>query len=218
MSISIFLDEAGDTGWSLDHPYLKGGSSRFLILAAIAIPNGKNELVARIMRGIYRGRKGRSIKSELKSTEMNGWEKQQVAKKLVVLVQNHPDITLHGIIAEKANVNNALRAKSESFYTHMAEQMLHATLANHTVVDFYPDARTLKQKDQHALPTYLETRLAIAGHVPVINTCPSESGKFLEIQCADVISAILFAKYEFSDNTCFNILQTGIQANLTKLY
>lgn len=210
------MDEAGDTGWSLSAPYGKGGSSRFLILAAIAIPPGKNHYVQRIVRGIYRGRNGRALSSELKSTELNGWEKKQVAQKLVALTQAHPDITLHGIVAEKGNVNSALRARSESFYTHMAEQMLYSELAKHTVIEFYPDARTLKQKDRHALPNYLETRLAIGGHVPTITTIPSESGAILEIQCADVISAILFAQYEHSDTTCMAILSPAI--TVTKLY
>lgn len=216
MTTSIFMDEAGDTGWSLHAPYGKKGSSRFLILAAISIPPGKNIHIQRIVRGIYRGRKGRALSHELKSTELNQSEKKQIATKLLTLTQHHPDITLHGIVAEKGNVNSALRVKSESFYTHMAEQLLYAELARHTVVDFYPDARTLKQKDRHALPNYLETRLAIGGHVPTITTIPSESGAFLEIQCADMISAMLFAHYERSDSTCLNILAPAI--NITKLY
>ena len=216
MTTTIFMDEAGDTGWSLDAPYGHRGSSRFLILAAIVIPPGKNVYVERIMRGIYRGRKGRALSKELKSTELNQWEKKQIATKLLAMTRQHPDITLHGIVAEKGNVNSALRARSESFYTHMAEQMLYSELAKHTVVEFYPDARTLKQKDRHALPNYLETRLAIGGHVPTITTIPSESGSFLEIQCADVISAILFAQYERSDSTCLDILAPAI--TITKLY
>lgn len=216
MTTTIFMDEAGDTGWSLIAPYGNKGSSRFLILAAITLPSDKNHLVERIMRGIYRGRKGRSFKKELKSTELNQSEKKQIATKLLTLTEKHPDITLHGIVAEKANVNNALRAKSESLYTHMAEQMLHVELAKHAVVEFYPDARTVKFKDRHALPNYLETRLAISGHVPTIKTIPSESGAFLEIQCADVICAILFAHFERQDSTCLDILQPAI--HITKLY
>ena len=98
----------------------------------------------------------------------------------------------------------------------MAEQMLYSELSRHAVVDFYPDARTLKQKDRHALPNYLETRLAIGGHVPTITTIPSESGALLEIQCADIISSIVFAYYEYSDATYLNILSPAI--TITKLY
>lgn len=216
MAASIFMDEAGDTGWSLHAPYGRRGSSRFLILAAISIPAGKNHYIERIIRGLYRRRNGRALSSELKSTELNGWEKKHVAQKLVALRQNHPDIFIHGIVAEKANVNNALRVKSESFYVHMAERMLNAELAKHTVVEFFPDARTLKTKDRNALPNYLETRLAIDGHIPSIMTIPSESGKFLEIQCADIISAMIFSWVEFGDGECLEILRPAM--TLTKLY
>lgn len=210
------MDEAGDTGWSLQAPYGKGGSSRFLILAAISIPAGKNNHVERIVRHLYRARKGRALSNELKSTEINGWEKTQVALKLRALTQQHPAITLHAIVAEKHNVNPALRSKSESFYTHMAEQMLYSELAKQTTVEFYPDARTLKQKDRHALPNYLETRLAIGGYIPSITTIPSESGTYLEIQCADIITSMLFANYEYGDATWLNILAPAI--TITKLY
>ncbi len=216
MPTTIFMDEAGDTGWSLHAPYGKKGSSRFLILAAVIIPHGKNIHIERIIRGLYRGRKGRRLDSELKSTELNIWEKKQVAQKLLLLSQTHPDITLRAVVAEKANVNNALRVKSESLYIHMAERLLNAELARHTEVEFFPDARTLKNKDKNALPNYMETRLAIEGHVPIITTIPSESGKFLEIQCADIISSIIFSHYEFGDSACLGTLHPAL--TLTKLY
>jgi hypothetical protein len=210
------MDEAGDTGWSLNHPYGKGGSSRFLILAAISIPSGKNKLIERIVRHLYRSRKGRKLSNELKSTELNGHEKMNFAKKLIDVKQKNPDINLMAVVAEKGNVNTALRTKCESFYTHMAEQMLHTELARKTVVDFFPDARAMKPKDKHALPNYLETQLAISGHIPTITTTPSESGRLLEIQCADIICSILFSHYEFNQSTQYKILEPAIA--VTKLF
>jgi len=210
------MDEAGDTGWSLVKPYGRGGSSRFLILAAISIPANKTKYVERIVRDLYRGRKGRALSKELKSTELNGSEKQSFARKLVRLKHSHPGLEMMAIVAEKRNVNRALRSKSESFYTHMTEQMLHAELAGKQRVEFYPDARTLKQKDRHAMPNYIETRLAIAGHLPSIRTTPSESGTMLEIQCADIISSILFSHYEFNHSAQYEILAPVIR--VTRLY
>lgn len=210
------MDEAGDTGWSLHRPYGNGGSSRFLILAAISVPSNKNRLIERIVRHLYRCRRGRKLSKELKSTELNGHEKLSFAEKLVDVVQKNPDINLRAIVAEKGNVNKALRTKCESFYTHMAEQMLHPELARKSSVDFFPDARTMKPKDKYALPNYLETRLAISGHVPAITTTPSESGTLLEIQCADIISSILFSHYEFKQSAQYEILAPAI--TVTKLF
>ncbi|KPC54234.1 DUF3800 domain-containing protein [Amantichitinum ursilacus] len=212
----VFLDESGDVGWSLDKPYRKGGSSRFIVLGAIALPHGKNKSLQRIVRDLYRHRNGRELRSELKSTALNGHERQQVADRLLQLVKKDPDISLHAIVAEKAVVNFALRERCESFYVHMAEQLLHPLLARHDIVDFYPDARSIKEKDRYALHNYLETRLAIAGHVPEICTVPSDSRSMAEIQCADILCSMIWAHFEYGAAEPFNTLAPAIK--LTLLY
>ncbi len=193
---SIYLDESGCLGWSLDEPYGKGGSSRFLVLAAVSIPAGDDIHVERIIRSLYRDRK-RAQHKELKSTDLNDRDRRRVAKDIETLASKRPDITFHAIVTEKRNVNSALSQKTEALYNHMAEQMLAAEMAQCARIDFYPDARTLKPKDKHSLHNYLETRLAIAGSNPIITTSPSESGGFLQIQCADILASIVWAKYEY---------------------
>lgn len=195
---SIFLDESGCLGWTLNHPYGKGGSSRYLVLAAVCIPDGKDKHVERIIRPLYKQRQ-RARHHELKSTELSNHERTQVARDIITLSQKHPDITFHAIIAEKSNVNNALSTRTEALYNHMAEQMLGGVMVNYSDIDFYPDARTLKPKDKNALHNYLETRLAIAGHCPKVTTIPSESGNFFQIQCADILASIVWAQYEFAN-------------------
>lgn len=54
---SVFLDESGCLGWTLDKPYGKGGSSRFLVLAAVSVSNGKGKYVERIIQSLYKKRK-----------------------------------------------------------------------------------------------------------------------------------------------------------------
>ena len=69
MNTSIYLDESGDLGWTLDKPHNNGGSSRYLTLAAVIVPTTKTYLITRVVRGIYKAR-GRSKSSELKSVEL----------------------------------------------------------------------------------------------------------------------------------------------------
>lgn len=206
-STSVFLDESGCLGWILDKPYLKGGSSKFLVLAAVSIPPGLEKHVQRIIRALYKWR-GRTHSSELKSTALNGHEREQVAKDIASLAGKQPDITFHAVVAEKANVHAALSQNPEALYIHMAEQMLGGVMAKYSRVDFYPDARTVKPKDKNALHNYLETRLAIAGHCTVVTTTPSESGTFFEIQCADILASIVWAKYEHG-SPLFDKVLTG---------
>lgn len=162
------------------------------------MPYGTDLYVERVIRELYR-RRNRAHRSELKSTDLNDSDRRRIAKDIATLARKHPEITFHAVVAEKANVNQALSLKSEAFYNHMAEQMLGGVMAQYSRIDFFPDARTVKPKDKHALHNYLETRLAIAGHCPVITTTPSESGAFFQIQCADILASIVWAKYEYGN-------------------
>ena len=211
---SIFLDESGDLGWSLAKPRGKGGSSRFIVLAAVTVPAGLNGDLEKIVRNIYKAR-GRSLSSELKSTELNGKERTLFARSLAKLHQKHPGFTFHAIVAEKSNVIHALSNNTEVLYNHMAEVMLHATIATFTMVDFYPDQRTVKPRDKNALHNYLETRLAIAGHMVKITTTPSDSGQCKEIQAADYLASIVWAKFEEANPVFDQELTATVQ--LTKL-
>lgn len=175
MRSTIFLDEAGDTGWTLDKPYRNGGSSRFLVLGAL-ITNVHNERnVQRIARDLYKNRNNRPLSKELKSIELNNGERKSIAVKLSNLArrQEHP------------------------------VQLL-AVVAQLEFADFIPDARTLKQRDQHTLHTYQETRLAIAGHMPEITTTPSGSDNYLELQVADYLCSIVWNHFEYQNSEAFD--------------
>ena len=212
---SIFLDESGDLGWTLDKPHLKGGSSRFIVLAAIVVPDGKNDPLERIVRGMYK-RRDRKAHKELKSTALNGHERASFAKELVKLKGKHPGFSFHAVVAEKGNVPDPLRNKTEVFYNHMAERMLHDTIAKYDRIEFFPDARVVKPSDTHALHNYLETRLAIEGHEVDIVTEPCDSGCFREIQAADYLASIVWAKYEENNPLFDKELLDAVQ--IIKLY
>lgn len=136
--------------------------------------------------------------------------------KAVALAGKRPGISFHAVVTEKSNVNRALSQKTEALYNHMAEQMLAGEMAQSSRIDFYPDARTVKPKDKHALHNYLETRLAIAGSNPLITTTPSESGAFFQIQCADILASIVWAKYEYGSPVFDAYLAHTV--NVTKLF
>ena len=57
MAAHIYLDESGDTGWLFERPYTKGGSSRFLVIAAMVVPPEHDHKPERLLRHIYQHRK-----------------------------------------------------------------------------------------------------------------------------------------------------------------
>jgi hypothetical protein len=58
MTVHIYLDESGDTGWRFDHPYTKGGSSRHLIIAACLLLPDVEHMPERMLRNMYKRAEG----------------------------------------------------------------------------------------------------------------------------------------------------------------
>lgn len=148
----IFLDESGDMGWSLDRPRGRGGFSQYLVLAAIIVPADMNKFLERPVRNLY-VRRGRSLGRELKSTALNGHERESFGRALAALPAKHAGLSLHAIVTEKCKVPSSLRGKPDVLYNHMAEQMLHQQICRWREVDIYPDARTLRRETATACTT-----------------------------------------------------------------
>jgi Protein of unknown function (DUF3800) len=143
MSISIYLDESGDLGWSLTQAHNRGGSSRYLTLAAVILPSAKTYLVDRIVRNLYKARK-RPQKNELKSVELRSHERSTVIREIISLHKNHPDILFTAITVEKRGVNAAFRKHPNGLYNYMAKLMLLHKMGKYPYVDLIPDARSVK--------------------------------------------------------------------------
>lgn len=56
MAAHIYLDESGDTGWLFEHPYTKGGSSRYLVIAACQVAPEVDHKPERMLRSMYKHR------------------------------------------------------------------------------------------------------------------------------------------------------------------
>jgi hypothetical protein len=171
MSTSIYLDESGDLGWSLDKPYKNGGSSRYLTLAAVIVPTAKTHFIARVIRGLYKAR-GRQKSSELKSVELRPHERTTFIRELLKLRQSHPDIIFTAITVAKSGVNAAFRRHPNGLYNYMTKLMLLKKIGQYDYVDFIPDARSVKVELKHAFHDYLCTELASNGFETQLATTP----------------------------------------------
>ena len=49
----IYVDESGDLGWNFSAPYRRGGSSRYLTVAAFCVPSSKKHIPKRAVRNLY---------------------------------------------------------------------------------------------------------------------------------------------------------------------
>jgi len=208
MSTSIYLDECGDLGWSLDKPYQKGGSSRYLTLAAVVVPTAKTHIVSRIVRGLYKAR-NRKKSNELKSVDLSSHERSNFARELLEIRKKHSDIFFHAITVNKSGVNEQFRKHPNGLYNYMTKLMLLEKMGTYPQVDFIPDARSVKVELKHACHDYLRTELAINGFGTSLATTPQESKDHYEIQFADILASLVWSHFEFAD-TQFIAIQNQI--------
>lgn len=198
MNTSIYLDESGDLGWSLDQPHKNGGSSRYLTLAAVVAPTIKTHYIARIVRNLYKAR-NRPKSTELKSVELRPHERATVIREIVTLRKNHPDILFTAITVEKRGVNAAFRKHPNGLYNYMAKLMLLQKMGNYSHVDFIPDARSVKIELKHSFHDYLRTALAENGFDTQLTTTPQESKDHFEIQFADILASLVWSYFEYDN-------------------
>ncbi|WP_250481193.1 DUF3800 domain-containing protein [Caballeronia sp. GAOx1] len=173
MGVTIYLDESGCLGWKLDQPYLHGGSSRYFTLAAVVIPDGKEPVLNRVIRGVYK-RRGRNPSNELKSVSMSSGERERFADAIADIRLRHPDIYFRTITVKKERVNAAFRRHPNGLYNYMVKLLLLDVMSRHATVSFIPDARSLKLELRHGLHDYLVTELAPLGET-MLQTTPWES-------------------------------------------
>jgi hypothetical protein len=205
-AISIYLDESGDLGWQLDKPYKKGGSSRYLTLAAIIVPATKTHLISRVVRGIYKAR-NRKKSNELKSVDLRSHERTEFVRNLQAIKKNHPDILFTAITVKKSGVNAAFRKHPNGLYNYMTKLMLLEIMGCYSQVDFIPDARSVKVELKHSFHDYLRTGLAENGAETTLTTTPQESKDHFEIQFADILASLVWSHFEFADTQFQNIQQ-----------
>lgn len=142
MRQTIFLDESGDLGWTFDKPYGKGGSSRFITLAAIVLPENKVVYIERIVKAIYRKRK-RPLKNELKSIDLNSKDKAVFVNILVKLLKQHPDIQFHAITINKKRTKTSLKQDANTLYNYAVKRMLLPAISQQSmwILSLMPAAR-----------------------------------------------------------------------------
>ncbi|MCT9124617.1 DUF3800 domain-containing protein [Cupriavidus gilardii] len=196
MAITIYLDESGCLGWKLDAPYQRGGSSRHFTLAAAIIPDGRESILTRPVRGLYTRRK-RPLCRELKSVELSSGERVGFAHELVKIRSAHAGVHFVAITVRKENVSAAFRNHPNALYNYMAKLLLLDVMAESDSVCFIPDARSLKTELKHALHDYLRTELAIRGATTQLQTTPWESKDSLALQFVDILAGIVWAHHEF---------------------
>ena len=211
MSAHIYLDESGDTGWQFEQPYTRGGSSRFLVIAACVVPPAKDHKPERLLRHIYKHRNWAPGR-EKKWVRMSPEARSDFAAAAAKLARVEADIEYHAIVADKRNVQPHIREDPNKLYNYMVKLMLLETMAQHDYVNLVPDPRSIKVQSGNSLHDYLQTELWLGlGATTKLETTPRDSRHCLNLQFADMLAGVVQSYEEFGERRHWECLREHIR-------
>ena len=207
--MQIYLDESGDLGWKFDQPFRAGGSSQYLTLSFLVLPSGHIKRPKKIIRDLYRKYDWQSEKKAADATPNQKRIFCDLAKKVL---GQYPDIKVDIITVRKSNVQSHIRQDANKLYNYMVGLVVPEYVAGEANFDLIPDERSIKVKSQNSLKDYLQIKLWFdLKYKTVVNCYPAVSSGNYNLQFADWIAHCIWAKYENSENSFFDILRPVVR-------
>ncbi len=207
----IYLDESGDLGWNFSASYRRGGSSRHLTIASLAVTPSNKHRPKRLIKKLYR-KFHWPTNVEKKWADMTVEERVFFAKKAHELQIKYPDdIKYLSITVKKEKVQPHIRTDANKLYNYMICLLLLDEMSKHESVTFVPDPRSIKVESGNSLHDYLQTQLWFDRKAPTkINTIPLDSVSSLNVQFSDMLSGIVQSHFEDGNSKPWTELRNNI--------
>jgi hypothetical protein len=203
MSHKVYLDETGDLGWKLNLPNGRGGSSRFITISFVIVPDGKEHLTKRIVKNVY-NKFGLDPSSEIKGCNLYPAIQNEFANQVIGLLTRNPDIILKSVTTKKQNVNPNIRKDGNILYNYMIERSLLYHISKFDSIKLVRDNKTVKVKSQNSLADYLKVSLAFRRNSSAeLIDIPSESHTCKNLIFIDWFSYIAWSYFETNKNHPF---------------
>ncbi len=207
----IYIDESGDLGWTFDKPYRFGGSSRYLTISSLIVPSELKFHPKRLIKELYT-KLHISPKKEIKGADLNQNEKEHFTNQVIHLLSTHPEIQIFSITVQKENVLPHIRVDGNKLYNYMIGLSLLDKMKNGGSVTLLPDPRTIKVASGNCLEDYLSIKLWFElNSTTVINTENVASDKCDNIKFIDIVTHIIWDRYENNNRICFDRLLPHIK-------
>lgn len=212
----VYLDESGDLGWNFTAPYRRGGSSRFLTVAALCTPAEHRERPKRLVRSLYSAFKWKTGR-EKKWTDMAPGSRLEFCRRAASLTKEHSQIRYFVITAFKPNVQPHIREDANKLYNYMIRLMLPSEMIKYDKVTFVPDERSIKVASGNSLHDYLQIHLWFEmNKKTTLDAKPSDSSKNQNVQFADMLAGAVHAHHEDGNSEPWQIIRSAITEK--KLY
>ena len=207
----IYLDESGDLGWSLSLPYQKGGSSRYLVIAAVIVPETHIKHVERLIRQLYNTFDW-PVRKEKKWVDMTAKARHTFAEATANLLNKHsPHIRCMAIVVCKAGVTELRRKHANLLYNFMTKNLLLEEMSQHRMVNLVPDARSIKAESGNTFQDYLQTELLYTAEADTTLHCRhTDSASCKEIQFADMLAGAIGSFHEWGQVEPYNLLKDRV--------
>jgi hypothetical protein len=208
--VLIYVDESGDLGWSFDHPYGNRGSSRYLTIAAVLVPDDLDHLPTRKVKQLYKEGKW-NFSQEKKWVDMPDVSRETFAKNALSLRQKNAGISYKAIVVDKQNVQQNFRLDSNKLYNYMLKLLLLDEMKKHRHVTLIPDPRSVKVDSGNCLHHYLEMMLFEEGAATVLESVNRDSKACLNLQFADMLAGVIGTHFEFKRSVPWRLLEPHVQ-------
>jgi capsule polysaccharide export protein KpsE/RkpR len=211
MDFCAYLDESGDTGWIFNLPYQRGGSSRYLSIGYIILPQELKHLPKKIIKRFNLKFKINPF-SELKGSHLYPDRRIYFANQVINLLEITPLIKIGVITVYKPNVAAHIRNDSNKLYNYMVNLAISDKIKSADKVFLNWDERTLKVKSGNSLTDYLQIKLWFelnSGAVIVGQSCKSHEVR--NILFIDWLTHIVWSYYENGNINGFSILNRKIE-------
>lgn len=208
----VYVDESGDLGWTFTAPYRKGGSSRYLTIAALLIAKDCKKYPKRLIKSLY-ARTQSSPSDEIKWVALDSTQRRWLAEQFKALkTRMGSNLRLLTVTVRKENVQQHIRADGNKLYNYMTKLLLAEIMAQYESVALLPDRRTVKVESGRSLHDYLQTALWFElGAKTTLETTPMDSKNCLSLQFADFLAGMVQNYFEDGKSECVEILGTSVE-------
>ena len=211
MHYYIYLDESGDLGWQFEQPYKQGGSSRYLTLAYLIIPQSKIQKPKRIVRKLYEKYKINPA-NEKKGADLGTGQREYFVNSILDFLEKNDDCKCGTITVKKENVLEHIRNDGNKLYNYMLNLVLVHKIKDADNVNLVRDNRSIKVQSGNSLIDYLQTQIWFEQNgKALLKDDPQESHNNLNIMLIDWVSNTMWSYYELRREENFDKLRAKLE-------
>lgn len=200
----IFLDESGDLGFN----FKKKRTSKVFVITCLFTKNKRS--IEKCVKNVHRGLRKKYKKIGI----LHAYVEEPVTKRRLLKLLSEKDCVIMTIYLNKKRVYTKLQEEKTVLYNYVANILLDRVYSKKLVptdkkVEFIASKRETNRFLNENFQNYLNTQIKDRHKIEIsirIKT-PSEEKA---LQAVDFVSWAIFRKYEYGDDSYYNIIKNKI--------